>query len=521
MTGGAEGRPSAADTLTGHNAIGSVVPDQEIGPEPAAATTPIPPLQPSADAQRTGSAASGRCGRGPRLLPDVVRVFRKWFLDHRDCPYPNSVEKEELALQTGVTVKAVSTWFVNARKPGRSPELKQEREEAALILSSLGAGGCPARMTSERACPASCAAESRAAHDAALPARGGTLIDLAASAAADAAAAACCVALPPPATPLLPMQEVCQADRGPGCSEKQEKTAPVSNASKGSGEVSGMTGCENWGWKLASGLEHFAGLPEEVDDVLGGKDAKIMATSHPTSPRQKQIIPLPADATPEAEGVTGRKRKAAEASQVVSCSAATAHAGVSLPRGIRDTVAEHGHTVAFETEHCSKEEQEAACILAQISGSAVLSKSAWNTLKGRAPGKSLAVEREREVTDKGGEQDGCQWHETAQKCRYCGESFRHWMDLLSHEQRCDGFKRDESRPQEKGGRRGSGPRLKPEVVKVLTRWFLQHAESPYPDEAQKVVLYHVVRKTDVEASVLPQKLELACARVRTRAHNPY
>ena len=514
MTGGAEGRLSAADTLTGHNAIGSVVPDQGIGPEPAAATTPIPPLQPSAGAQRTGSAASGRCGRGPRLLPDVVRVFRKWFLDHRDCPYPNSVEKEELALQTGVTVKAVSTWFVNARKPGRRPELQQEREEAALILSRLGAGGCPARATSARASPTSSAAESRASDDAALPVRGGTLIDLAASAAADAAAAAGCVfTLPPPTPPLPPMQEVCQADRGPESSEIQEKTAPVRNASKESGEVAGMTGCGNGGRKLVPGLEQFAGLQDQVDDILGGKDAKIMATSHPTSPRLKQIIPLLADATPEAEGVTGRKRKAAEASQVVSRSAATAHAGVSLSRDIRDTVAENGHTVQFEREHCPKEEEEAAWILAQISGSAELSKSAWNACKGRAPGKSLAVQSEREVKEKAGEEDGYQpeddvarlsafeglgqfdrgqWHETAQKCRYCGESFRHWMDLLSHEQRCDGFKRDESRPQEKGGRRGSGPRLKPEVVKVLTTWFLQHAESPYPDEAQKVVLYHVV-----------------------------
>ena len=47
---------------------------------------------------------------------DGTYDLRLWLLQHSDSPYPTAEETEQLALQTGLTVKNVEDWFENARR---------------------------------------------------------------------------------------------------------------------------------------------------------------------------------------------------------------------------------------------------------------------------------------------------------------------------------------------------------------------------------------------------------------------
>uniref|UniRef100_A0A7S0EA44 Homeobox domain-containing protein n=1 Tax=Hanusia phi TaxID=3032 RepID=A0A7S0EA44_9CRYP len=60
-------------------------------------------------------ASNGRSGKR-NLSKDVVTKLKEWFREHEDWPYPNDDEQAKLAEQTGVPMKTVNTWFINARK---------------------------------------------------------------------------------------------------------------------------------------------------------------------------------------------------------------------------------------------------------------------------------------------------------------------------------------------------------------------------------------------------------------------
>jgi len=54
--------------------------------------------------------------RGRRPLPkEAIGILKKWLFNHFGHPYPNQLEKQQLALQTGLSVQQVSYWFINAR----------------------------------------------------------------------------------------------------------------------------------------------------------------------------------------------------------------------------------------------------------------------------------------------------------------------------------------------------------------------------------------------------------------------
>ncbi|KAI8841390.1 hypothetical protein BC829DRAFT_402502 [Chytridium lagenaria] len=46
----------------------------------------------------------------------VVKVLTGWFDAHLDNPYPNQPAKELMARQTGLSIKQVNDWFINARR---------------------------------------------------------------------------------------------------------------------------------------------------------------------------------------------------------------------------------------------------------------------------------------------------------------------------------------------------------------------------------------------------------------------
>ncbi|CAG9989460.1 unnamed protein product [Clonostachys byssicola] len=45
-----------------------------------------------------------------------TKVLKAWFISHSSWPYPSQDEKDTLSSQTGMTVRQISHWFVNARR---------------------------------------------------------------------------------------------------------------------------------------------------------------------------------------------------------------------------------------------------------------------------------------------------------------------------------------------------------------------------------------------------------------------
>jgi Homeobox KN domain len=55
---------------------------------------------------------------GPRWRISDVQQFTlcAWFQSHKKFPYPSITEKEMLSQETGMSIKQISTWFVNRRR---------------------------------------------------------------------------------------------------------------------------------------------------------------------------------------------------------------------------------------------------------------------------------------------------------------------------------------------------------------------------------------------------------------------
>ncbi|BCR86712.1 putative homeobox and C2H2 transcription factor [Aspergillus chevalieri] len=51
-----------------------------------------------------------------RLSREAVRVLKTWLYNHREHPYPNEQEKEELKERTGLKRTQISNWLANARR---------------------------------------------------------------------------------------------------------------------------------------------------------------------------------------------------------------------------------------------------------------------------------------------------------------------------------------------------------------------------------------------------------------------
>ncbi|WP_230460069.1 homeobox domain-containing protein, partial [Sansalvadorimonas verongulae] len=86
------------------------------------------------------------------------RVCIRWFLDHKDNPYPTKGEQEALAKEIGTTVKKVQTWFSNNRRNYResgsfSSAPAERRKKAQRAKSALeGDSGSVGESSSKRKC---------------------------------------------------------------------------------------------------------------------------------------------------------------------------------------------------------------------------------------------------------------------------------------------------------------------------------------------------------------------------------
>ncbi|ORX65772.1 hypothetical protein K493DRAFT_143803, partial [Basidiobolus meristosporus CBS 931.73] len=48
--------------------------------------------------------------------PEIREILMQWLLEHADNPYPTQAEKLTLCQKTGLPVKKINDWFVNARR---------------------------------------------------------------------------------------------------------------------------------------------------------------------------------------------------------------------------------------------------------------------------------------------------------------------------------------------------------------------------------------------------------------------
>jgi len=53
--------------------------------------------------------------KGKRFHSTSTALLEKWYCAHQDAPYPTAEEKEMLALECGLEVQQVTTWFANRR----------------------------------------------------------------------------------------------------------------------------------------------------------------------------------------------------------------------------------------------------------------------------------------------------------------------------------------------------------------------------------------------------------------------
>lgn len=66
------------------------------------------------------------------LPKETTFILLKWLNDHLNHPYPNSFEKNQLMLSTGLNQQQLSNWFINARRR----KIKSLKEQKRLNLIS-------------------------------------------------------------------------------------------------------------------------------------------------------------------------------------------------------------------------------------------------------------------------------------------------------------------------------------------------------------------------------------------------
>jgi hypothetical protein len=71
-------------------------------------------------------------------LPDLaVDIMNEWFDDHLNNPYPQLVEKENMAKRGGITVKQVTAWFSNRRNRSQNTKPKRMRRVLEKQMSEI------------------------------------------------------------------------------------------------------------------------------------------------------------------------------------------------------------------------------------------------------------------------------------------------------------------------------------------------------------------------------------------------
>ncbi|RLV92775.1 Homeobox protein TOS8 [Spathaspora sp. JA1] len=84
------------------------------------------------DSSEDGSLSPPAMKRKTRnnLPKEITFILLKWLNDHLNHPYPNSFEKNQLMMATGLNQQQLSNWFINARRR----KIKSLKEQKRLSL---------------------------------------------------------------------------------------------------------------------------------------------------------------------------------------------------------------------------------------------------------------------------------------------------------------------------------------------------------------------------------------------------
>ncbi|XP_063418624.1 uncharacterized protein LOC134701406 [Mytilus trossulus] len=69
------------------------------------------------------------------LNNDAIKVMMTWYETHRDSPYPNKAEKDQMAKDGGISVTQVKSWFANKRNRNNNtrPKVQKRQMEERLM----------------------------------------------------------------------------------------------------------------------------------------------------------------------------------------------------------------------------------------------------------------------------------------------------------------------------------------------------------------------------------------------------
>ncbi|CCE82413.1 Piso0_002138 [Millerozyma farinosa CBS 7064] len=89
-------------------------------------------VRPSANSNDGSAVNNGAHGSNKRktrnnLPKETTYILIKWLNEHISHPYPNSFEKNQLMMSTGLNQQQLSNWFINARR--RKIKMLKERQQ--------------------------------------------------------------------------------------------------------------------------------------------------------------------------------------------------------------------------------------------------------------------------------------------------------------------------------------------------------------------------------------------------------
>ncbi|KAK6460625.1 hypothetical protein DFJ63DRAFT_320779, partial [Scheffersomyces coipomensis] len=80
--------------------------------------------------QANSSDGNGKRKTRNNLPKEITYILLKWLNDHLNHPYPNSFEKNQLMMATGLNQQQLSNWFINARRR----KIKSLKEQKRISL---------------------------------------------------------------------------------------------------------------------------------------------------------------------------------------------------------------------------------------------------------------------------------------------------------------------------------------------------------------------------------------------------
>jgi len=101
----------------------------QAGPIPLM-STPLTSFSPQSPSPHNSKKRRGN------LPKACTNLLKKWLFDHLFHPYPTEEEKSALSMQTGLSSKQISDWFINARRRILQPMLESVRQQQVGSLDS-------------------------------------------------------------------------------------------------------------------------------------------------------------------------------------------------------------------------------------------------------------------------------------------------------------------------------------------------------------------------------------------------